>query len=189
MNHLGDFIDLKDTIRSYKSDLYLNRATQIADPARSSNLTPDIKGKTKLYYTVQDGDNLGYISEWYNVGLSDLRYWNNIYKNTIRVGQKLAIYVDPKKSEYYSKIGAMTFADKQALAGKPVTTNSVTASVGPPVETEGEFITYTVKNGDTIWDIAKAFDNVSTTEVLALNNITDASKIKPGQKLKIRKKS
>jgi len=189
MNHLGDFIDLKDTIRSYKSDVYLNRATQIADPARSSNLTPDIKGKTKLYYTVQDGDNLGYISEWYNVGLSDLRYWNNIYKNTIRVGQKLAIYVDPKKSEYYSKIGAMTFAEKQALAGKPVTTNSVTASVSPPVETDGEFITYTVKNGDTIWDIAKAFDNVSTTEVLALNNITDASKIKPGQKLKIRKKS
>jgi membrane-bound lytic murein transglycosylase D len=189
MNHLGDFIDLNDTIRNYKSDVYLNRATQIADPARSSNLTPDIKGKTKLLYIVQDGDNLGFISEWYNVGLSDLRYWNNIYKNTIRVGQKLTIYVDPKKSEYYSKIGSMSFADKQALAGKPVTNNTVTASVNPPVETEGDFITYTVKNGDTIWDIAKAFDNVSTTEVLALNNITDASKIKPGQKLKIRKKS
>jgi len=189
MNHLGDFIDLNDTIRRYKPDIYLNRATQISDPSRSANLTPDIKGKTKLQYVVQDGDNLGYISEWYNVGLSDLRYWNNIYKNTIRIGQKLAIYVDPKKSEYYSKISSMSFAEKQALAGKPVTTNTVTASFQPPVETEGEFITYTVKNGDTIWDIAKAFDNVSTTEVLALNNISDASKIKPGQKLKIRKKS
>jgi membrane-bound lytic murein transglycosylase D len=123
------------------------------------------------------------------VGLSDLRYWNNIYRNTIRVGQKLAIYVDPSKSEYYSKLSTMTFAEKQALVGKAVTTNSVTASVGPPVETEGDYITYTVKDGDTIWDIAKAFDNVSTTEVLALNNITDAGKIKPGQKLKIKKKS
>jgi membrane-bound lytic murein transglycosylase D len=189
MNHLGDFIDLNDTIRNYKSDIYLNKATRIADPTRSSNLTPDIKGKTKLAYTVQDGDNLGFISEWYNVGLSDLRYWNNIYKNTIRVGQKLVIYVDPKKSEYYSRISSMSFAEKQAIAGKPVPANTVTASVQPPVETEGEFITYTVKNGDTIWDIAKAFDNVSTTEVLALNNISDASKIKPGQKLKIRKKS
>lgn len=189
MNHLGDFIDLNDTIRGYKPDVYLNRATQISDPTRTAMLTPDIKGKTKLSYVVQDRDNLGYISEWYNVGLSDLRYWNNINKNTIRVGQKLAIYVDPKKSEYYSKIGSLSFAEKQALAGKPATSNSITASVQPPVETEGEFITYTVKNGDTIWDIAKAFDNVSTTEVLALNNITDASKIKPGQKLKIRKKS
>ena len=33
-------------------------------------LPADIKGKTKLIYTVQDGDNLGFISEWYKVGLS-----------------------------------------------------------------------------------------------------------------------
>jgi len=189
MNHLGDFIDLNDTIRGYKSDVYLNPATRIADPTRSTSLTPDIKGKTKLFYTVQDNDNLGYISEWYRVGLSDLRYWNNIYKNTIRVGQKLAIYVDPQKSEYFAKINSMSFAEKQALVGKTVTTNTVSALVQPSVETEGEYITYTVKDGDTIWDIAKAFDNVSTTEVLALNNISDAGKIKPGQKLKIKKKS
>jgi membrane-bound lytic murein transglycosylase D len=125
------------------------------------------------------------------VGLSDLRYWNNIYKNTIRVGQKLAIYVDPQKTEYFAKINSMSFAEKQALAGKSVTTNTVaaTATPQPTVETEEEYITYTVKDGDTIWDIAKAFDNVSTTEVLALNNISDAGKIKPGQKLKIKKKS
>jgi len=189
MNHLGDFIDLNDTIRGYKSDVYLNPATRIADPTRSTNLPPDVKGKTKLIYTVQENDNLGYISEWYQVGLSDLRYWNNISKNTIRVGQKLAIYVDPQKSEYLAKINSMTFAEKQELMGKTVKTNSVIASVQPTVETEGEYITYTVKDGDTIWDIAKAFDNVSTTEVLALNNITDAGKIKPGQKLKIKKKS
>ena len=189
MNHLGDFIDLNDTIRSYKSEVYLNKNTLIADPTRSSNLPADIKGRTKIIYTVNDNDNLGYISEWYNVGLSDLRYWNNIYKNTIRSGQKLVIYVDPKKSEYYSKINSMTFAEKQALTGKTIPSNSVTATVQPFIDTEGEYITYTVKNGDTIWDIAKAFDNVSTTEVLALNNISDAGKIKPGQKLKIRKKS
>jgi membrane-bound lytic murein transglycosylase D len=189
MNHLGDFIDLNDTIRSYKPDIYLNKATRIADPTRSSNVPADVKGKTKIFYTVQDGDNLGFISEWYRVGLSDLRYWNNIYKNTIRVGQKLTIYVDPSKSEYFTSISSMTFAEKQALVGKAITSNTASASVQPPVEMEGEYITYTVKDGDTIWDIAKAFDNISTTEVLALNNISDAGKIKPGQKLKIRKKS
>jgi membrane-bound lytic murein transglycosylase D len=189
MNHLGDFIDLNDTIRGYKSDVYLNPATRIADPTRSTNLAPDIKGKTKLLYTVQENDNLGYISEWYRVGLSDLRYWNNISKNTIRVGQKLAIYVDPQKSEYFAKLNTMSFAEKQALVGKSVSTNAVAATFQPSVESEGEYITYTVKDGDTIWDIAQAFDNVSTSEVLALNNISDAGKIKPGQKLKIRKKS
>jgi membrane-bound lytic murein transglycosylase D len=104
------------------------------------------------------------------------------------VGQKLVIYVNPAKSEFYSKINLLSFADKQALIGKTVSSNAQTLAKAP-AEFEGEFITYTVRNGDTIWDIVKMFDNVTTTQVLALNNISDAGKIKVGQKLKIRKKS
>ncbi|HEX7493922.1 MAG TPA: transglycosylase SLT domain-containing protein [Bacteroidales bacterium] len=189
MNHLGDFINLNDTIRHYKSDIYLNKTTRIADPTRSSYMPADIKGKTKMIYTVQDGDNIGYIAEWYKVGLSELRDWNNIYHNTIRVGQKLVVYVDPSKSEYFSKINIMSFADKQATLGKAVVPNSQPVASMAPDESDGEFITYTVRNGDTIWDIVKMFENVTTTQVLALNNISDPSKIRIGQKLKIKKKS
>jgi membrane-bound lytic murein transglycosylase D len=189
MNHVSDFIDLNDTIRQYKPDVYLSKATRIADPTRSSYVTADIKGKTKLIYTVKDGDNIGFISEWYRTGLSDLRNWNNIYKNNIRVGQKLVVYVDPKKSEYYSKINTMSFPEKQALLGKSVTSNAQPLSIEPQEETDGEYITYTVRNGDTIWDIVKMFDNVTTTQVLTLNNISAPGKIKVGQKLKIKKKS
>jgi membrane-bound lytic murein transglycosylase D len=190
MNHLGDFIDLTDTIRQYKSDVYLRKSTLIADPTRSSYITTNIKGKTKLIYTVKDGDNIGFISEWYKVGLADLRNWNNIYRNNIRVGQKLVVYVDPAKSEFYSKINTMEFADKQALIGKTAMTNSqpLATTLGPG-EIDGEYITYTVRRGDSIWDIVKMFDNVTTTQVLALNNISDPGKIKVGQKLKIKKKS
>ena len=191
VNHLGDFIDLTDTIRQYKPDVYLSKSTRIADPTRSSAtyITTDIKGKTKLIYSVQDGDNIGFIADWYKVGLSDLRNWNNIYRNNIRVGQKLVVYVDPKKSEYFSKINTMPFADKQALVGKSATVNTQpAATVNGPGEVDGEYITYTVRNGDTIWDIVKMFDNVTTTQVLSLNNISAPSKIKVGQKLKIKKK-
>jgi len=188
MNHLGDFIDLNDTIRQYKSDVYLNKSTRIAEPSRSSYMPTDIKGKTKLIYTVKNGDNIGFISEWYKVGISDLRNWNNIYRNTIRVGQKLVVYVDLSKTEYFSKINIMSLADKQAMVGKAATSNSQTLATMAPVETDGEFITYTVRNGDTIWDIVKMFDNVTTSQVLALNNLSDAGKIKIGQKLKIKKK-
>jgi membrane-bound lytic murein transglycosylase D len=189
MNHLGDFIDLNDTIRNYKSNVYLSKATRIADPTRSSFITTDIKGKTKIIYTVQDGDNIGFIAEWYRVGLSDLRNWNNIYRNTIRVGQKLVVYVDPSKADYYSKINTMSFAEKQASLGKTIVSLSPAPVTMLPEESDGEFITYTVRNGDTIWDIVKMFDSVTTTQVLTLNNISDPGKIKVGQKLKIRKKS
>jgi|WetSurMetagenome_2_1015567.scaffolds.fasta_scaffold00016_86 membrane-bound lytic murein transglycosylase D len=191
ITHLGDFIDLNDTIRSYKSDIYLNKSTQVINPSRSTYLPADVKGKTKLFYTVKDGDNLGYISEWYRVGLSDLRYWNDIYRNTIRVGQKIVVYVDPSKSEYYSRIDGMSFAEKQALLGKTIPANTtVVAAESTVTDSSGnEYITHTVRYGDTIWDIVKLYDNVSTTDVLTLNNISDPEKIKVGQVLKIRKKS
>lgn len=189
LNHLSDFIDLNDTIRSYKSDIYLNRATIIADPSRSTYLPADVKGKTKILYTVKDGDNLGFISEWYRVGLSDLRHWNNIYRNTIRAGQKLAVYVDPSKSEYYSRINAMSFSEKQAMIGKNVPVNNHGGYSAQTVEDDGEFITYTVRYGDTIWDIVKKYDNVTTGEILSLNKISDPQKIQVGQKLKIKRKS
>lgn len=188
MNHLSDFIDLHDTIRSYKRDVYLNKSTQIADPTHSSYVTADVKGKTKLFYTVKDGDNLGFISGWFRVTVSDLRYWNNIYRNTIRVGQKLVVYVDPSKSEFYSKLNTMSFEEKQALVGKTAPSNIQPVAIQQTIETEGDFITYTVRNGDTIWDIVKMYDNVTTSQVLALNNISDPEKIKVGQKLKIKKK-
>ncbi len=190
MNHISDFIGLHDTIRSYKKDIYLNKNTKIADPTRSTYTTADVKGKTKLFYTVKDGDNLGYISGWFRVPVSDLRYWNNLYRNTIRVGQKLEIFVEPSKSEYYSKINTMTFEEKQQMLGKVVPANLKTAAASPPEEeSDGEYITYTVRYGDTIWDIVKMYDNVTTSQVLNLNNISDPEKIKIGQKLKIKKKS
>ena len=183
---------MTDTITGYRKEQYLTTVNQTSTPTQSAIPPPDVNGKTKLTYVVSDGDNLGFISEWYNVGLSDLRYWNNIYRNTIRVGQKLSIYVDPSKAERYSKINSMSFADKQKMEGKnAVTISNVSApeklSVTASADTDYEF--YTVRNGDTVWDIAKNFDGVSATDILKLNNISDASRIQVGQKLRIRRKS
>jgi LysM repeat protein len=82
----------------------------------------------------------------------------------------------------------MSFEEKQQLIGKPVTANSQPVTAFQEYETDGDFITYTVRPGDTIWDIVKLYDNVTATQVMSLNNISDPEKIKVGQKLKIRKK-
>lgn len=190
MSHVSDFIDLNDTIRNYKSEIYLAKTIRIDDPARTA-YTPVVAGKTKLVYTVKSGDNLGFIAEWYKVPLSDLRYWNNIYRNTIRIGQTLVVYVDPSKSEYFSRVNSMTFAEKQAMTGKAAPVNTIQSQPIARVsgQTEGDYEIYTVRRGDTIWDIVKMYENVTTNDVLNLNGISDPSKIMVGQKLKIRKKS
>ncbi len=187
LTHLGDFIDLNDTIMNHRRDIYLRSTANVTDPSRSVYVPADVKGKTKLIYTVREGDNLGYIAEWYRVSLSDLRYWNNIYRNTIRIGQKLAVYVDPSKADYYSRVNDMSFAEKQKMTGKTV--SPVTLPAAALQGDNDEYITHTVRYGDTIWDIVKRYNNVTTTDVLSLNNITDPGKIKVGQVLKIKKKS
>jgi membrane-bound lytic murein transglycosylase D len=187
VDRLGEFISLADTITGYRKEEYLTRVNQTSTPQQSAYIPPDIKGKTKLTYVVKDGDNLGFIAEWYDVGLSELRYWNNIYRNTIRIGQKLAVYVDPGKAERYSKVNSMSFAEKQRLEGKSVSSAPVAAALPPAAD--GEYEVYTVRNGDTVWDIAKKFSGVSATDIMSLNNLSDASRIKVGQKLRIRKKS
>ena len=187
MTHIGDFIDLNDSIRDYKADVYIKRTTQIANPTQSSAFQPtNVNGRTRLTYTVKSGDNLGFISEWYRVGLSSLREWNNIYGNTIRVGQRLVIYVDPQQSEYFSKVDSMTFTEKQNMKGKAIPTNARPAAAAQPV-TDGGYIVHVVRRGDTIWDIVKMYENVTSTEILALNNISDPSKIQVGQRLRIKK--
>ncbi len=83
----------------------------------------------------------------------------------------------------------MSFEEKQQLVGKTVTVNSQPVAAPQDYEIEGDFITYTVRSGDTIWDIVKMYENVTAGQVMLLNNISDPEKIKVGQKLKIKKKS
>jgi membrane-bound lytic murein transglycosylase D len=190
VTQVTDFIGLDDTIRNYKPETYLSKSVRIDEPSKSSyKPITDVSGRARVTYTVKKGDNLGFISSWFRVSLSNLRSWNNIYRNTIRVGQKLVIYVDPQKSEYFSGLNQMSFEEKQASIGSSIPVNSSNVATATIAETDGEYEVYTVRRGDTIWEIVKMYDNVTTSEVLKLNGISNPSRIVAGQKLKIRKKS
>ena len=52
-------------------------------------------------------------------------------------------------------------------------------------DVNGELI-YTVKSGDTLWDIARKYSGVSVTQIEQLNNINYRD-LKPGLTLKIPK--
>lgn len=182
----SEFIRLQDSVIAFNRTAYFNPDKAMANPTRSRYVPTAPTGKAKLTYTVKSGDNLGYIAEWYHVGLSDLRYWNNIYRNLIRVGQKLSVYVDPKDKEKYEKLDQMTFAQKQASIGKRVTKPVPVAAVN--MANASEYELYRVKYGDTIWEIAKKYPGVSSDDIMRLNGLSN-SRIKVGQDLKIRPKS
>lgn len=200
---VASFIDLQDSIFAYKDSVFFDPAKMVANPQHySSSYQVDLPSDKydKLNYRVKSGDNVGFIADWYDVRESDLRYWNNISRNLIREGQKLVIYKPKDTSARYSQLDQMSFSQKQQFAGRTVSSGSTavstpsastvsggTISKASPGITE-EYITYRVKQGDSLWEIARKYPGVSEADITRLNNITNSSKIQPGQLLKIKPK-
>ncbi|HAF27513.1 MAG TPA: lytic transglycosylase [Bacteroidales bacterium] len=184
-DYTGKFIDLKDSILAYKDSIFFNADNTIKNPQHSYYIPQAPTNRDKLIYTVKSGDNLGFISEWYNVRLSDLRYWNNISGNMIRVGQKLNIYVPQGTASKYADINTLSFDAKQRRIGKNTTAAS---SEVKPTQVGGEYIYYKVRSGDTLWEIAKQYPGITETDIMKLNNMTSGKSLKAGQLIKIKPK-
>lgn len=182
------FIQNEQPIFSYKREEFFPN-NKIKNPEQTSYqyVPGDVKGKDKVFYTVKSGDNLGFISQWFRVRAADIRYWNNIHGNLIRVGQKLVIYVPAGKGDYFKDFNSMSFNDKQKTIGAaiPVTQTASSSTLATNDET---FLYYTVKKGDNLWSIAQQYPGVSAENIKQLNNITNTRGLSVGQKLKIKKK-
>ncbi len=186
----AQFIELEDSIFAFRDSVYFNPKKLTKSPSYyTSKFVPKAPSAnmTKLTYTIKSGDNLGHISEWYNVRLSDLKYWNSIYGSTIRAGKKLIVFVPKSKREHYQKIETMSFAGKQRSIGKEV------AEVKPqPVKNfpgrDEDYILYTIKSGDTLWEIAKKYSGVTDSYLIELNGLGNGNNIKPGMVIRIRPK-
>jgi len=123
-------------------------------------------GRDKVIYRVQSGDVLGKIAERYHVRVSDLRNWNNLNGNLIRVGQRLDIWLT---SNQLASTHQKPSPQKEAQ-------QTVTVISGSKY--------HIVQDGDTLWDIARLYEGLSIEKLKKLNNLK-SNKIKPGQKLVI----
>lgn len=124
-------------------------------------------GRQKLPYKVRSGDVLGKIAQTYEVRVSDIRQWNNLNGNIIRVGQTLNIWV---ADNFYDQVDEKLAQASQATA----LSNKFASKSG----------LYQVQEGDTLWDISRKFEGLTVEKLKKLNNL-EGNAIKPGQKLKI----
>lgn len=152
LDALGTFVSNEEAIYAFVEQENNNREKPLPELFEQ----PD-----KIRYKVRSGDYLGKIAERYGVGVSQIKRWNGLRSNNLRIGQRLTIY--PRK---------------------PISSKS-NISTATTTQKDGVKI-YTVKNGDSLWSISQKFPGVSVQNIKKWNDIS-GNNLKPGMKLKIQK--
>ena len=135
----------------------------IQPPAAPAPLKTSVAAEN--IYVVKPGDSLSKIAAAHGVKTAELKELNQIADaNKIRAGQKLVLpdHSKPSQSQPAEKAAAPAKAAAKEAAGG----------------------TYEVKSGDSLSKIAAAH-GVKVADLMAANKITDANKIRAGQKLAI----
>ena len=131
-------------------------SSSTAAAAPSSSSSSNQSSTPTGTYTVKSGDTLSGIATRHGVTVNQLKQWNGLTSNNIRVGQKLKL-------------------------------NSSSSASAASASSSGDYSTYTVKSGDSLYSIAKNYSGVSAQDIMNFNGMS-SSNIKPGMKIKIPKK-
>lgn len=122
-----------------------------------------VESEDRVRYKVRSGDYLGKIAQRYGVSVSQIKQWNGLRSNDLRVGQRLTIF--PRRP---------VAATAEAA---PATTQQTAASGNGPKE-------HVVQKGDSLWTISKKYPGVSVEELREWNGIS-GNNLQPGTRLKL----
>ena len=115
---------------------------------------------SKIRYKVKSGDYLGKIARKFRVRVSQIKKWNGLRTNDLKIGQRLTIYSRNPTAYSFN--------------------NSTTAS--KKTQKNSSKSTYLVKPGDSLWSISNKLTGISVQNLKEWNDIWD-NHLKPGMTL------
>ena len=162
------FLDAnRDTLYAYKADSLVNGRV-LQDQGRSGSKSSAKSGSSssqqRIAYKVKSGDYLGKIASRYGVTVAQIKSWNGLRSNNIQIGQTLYIYRNGGPTISQGSTGGSS--SSSSSSSKPKT------------------VIYTVKNGDSLYKIAKNYPGVSAEDIKKANGLKSDA-IRAGQKLTI----
>ena len=158
VKHLGTFV-------TNETAIYAFAKTEIEK--REKPLPQMVNSSDRIRYKVRSGDYLGKIAERYGVGVSQIKRWNGLRSNNLRIGQRLTIY--PRKPVTTSKPKPVA---AKSTPSKPITLPSDPSKV------------HEVQSGDSLWTISRQYPGISIENLREWNGIS-GSNLKPGTKLRL----
>ncbi|MGY6743271.1 MAG: LysM peptidoglycan-binding domain-containing protein [Cecembia sp.] len=157
-------------------------ATRVPEPVREeareivSSVEPVRTPIAPLAKThrVEPGETLFRLSQIYQVSVEDLRKWNNLSDNTIRVGQEVIV------SD--GSAPAATAPSQPSTTQPAVSQPSRTQPTAPPAQQSGTII-HVVAAGETLFRLSQNY-SVSVDDIKRWNNLSDNT-IQVGQEIRI----
>ncbi len=204
INGISGFVD-RD---KYTKEILLNATSQIPiinNPTNSINTE-------KIYYTVKSGDTLWQIANRYGTTINEITSLNNIKNpNLIYPGQILQVLTNStNEGEETRATGSINYTVKRGdtlsqialeygvsinhivelnnienpnliYPGEKLRITQSNSTVLNPLKNNN---IYTVKRGDTLWQIAKTY-GVTVSYIVSINDIENPNIIYPGQLIRI----
>jgi LysM repeat protein len=142
---------------------------------------------------VQQGDALSLIAQRAGVSVEQIKAWNDLNGDLIRIGQKLV--VGPTQPvddgidwsppfDYGAAAGEVPEEHSPRIAARDPSTAVATRAYDKPAETKKRGRTYRVQPGDNLTEIALKHDT-TIAELLASNPGLKADRIYPGQTIDV----
>ncbi len=153
------------------------------EPARPARQTP-AAGKPATH-KVAAGETLASIAALYGVTPAEVKRWNNLRRNSVRVGQQLRVAVDAQAETSVSADSSVPASRQQVSPAKAKRQSKSASSSkkGKKGRKEAKPTQHSIKNGENLTVIAKKY-GVSVDEIKRANNMKDDD-IRAGKSIKI----
>ncbi|TLP80737.1 LysM peptidoglycan-binding domain-containing protein [Maribacter sp. ACAM166] len=154
VHKMGKFVANEAAIYAHVEKELKSKESPLAEITKQAN-------QNSIRYKVKSGDFLGKIAERHGVRVSQIKQWNGLRSNNLRIGQRLTIH--PRKD------ATAAVKPRKTPTRAAVSSNSKT---------------HEVRSGDSLWTISRKYSGVTIENLRKWNGIS-GNNLKLGTTLKL----
>lgn len=170
---------IEEIVRAAETDFTVAVSSPItppAVPAAPSNST------TTTMYRVRRGDSLARVAHKTGVTVGDLRRWNGLPDNRLRVGQLLAL----QERDNARAMPSITTPAPEMITQAPPAPQALRAAVVARATQPRRSAVYAVRSGDSLYTIARRH-GVTVSDLRRWNGNLQGTHLRVGQKLSLQR--
>lgn len=209
-NFVGDFINNESELYAYKTKKGVEKYKLLEEVEKVSDQSVHIvrKGENLGAIAKKYSVSVNQLKSWNNLKSTNLRIGQKLTlynsgapmaqitkspqkrstsptHHNVKAGETLGIIADKYKCNVTDLQEWNGLRSTKLQVGQQLKVYPPSEEKAQKGEVNGKYIYHTVKAGDTLWDIARAYDGVTVDQIKRLNKLSKNSKLQIGQKLKV----